>query len=62
MQLLCGDSNKTEPVSLCCTNKFPLMERLSEKYLKKLIGKSDIAEALKRLDRLIQEEARMADA
>jgi len=34
----------------------------SEKYLKKLIGKNDIEDALKRLDRLTQEEARMATA
>ena len=34
----------------------------SEKYLKKLIGKNDIEDALKRLDRLTQEEARMASA
>jgi methyl-accepting chemotaxis protein len=40
----------------------PLIERLSEKYLKKLIGRTDIEDALKRLDRLTQEEARMAAA
>ena len=44
----------------------PLTERLSEKYLKKLIGnagnKTDIEDALKRLDMLTQEEARMAAA
>jgi hypothetical protein len=33
-----------------------------EKYLKKLIGKKDIEDALKRLDKLTQEEARMAAA
>jgi len=33
-----------------------------EKYLKKLVGKNDIEDALKRLDRLTQEEARMATA
>ena len=33
-----------------------------EKYLKKLVGKDDIEDALKRLDRLTQEEARMAAA
>ena len=38
------------------------MEPSSEKYLKKLFWKSDIAETLKRLDRLTQVEARMADA
>jgi archaellum component FlaC len=40
----------------------PLTEPFSEKYLKKLIGRSDIEDALKRLDRLTQEEARMAAA
>ncbi|KAF8265080.1 hypothetical protein EI94DRAFT_1702755 [Lactarius quietus] len=34
----------------------------SEKYLKKLIGRKDIEDALSRLDRLTQEEARMAIA
>jgi hypothetical protein len=34
----------------------------SEKYLKKLIGRKDIEDALSRLDRLTQEEARMATA
>ena len=34
----------------------------SEKYLKKLMGKNNIEDALKRLDRLTQEEARMASA
>jgi DNA-binding SARP family transcriptional activator len=52
--------------SLLVTNKFPLIEPFSEKYLKKLmkklIGKNDIKDALKRLDRLTQEEARMASA
>jgi prophage DNA circulation protein len=33
-----------------------------EKYLKKLMGKRNIEDALKRLDRLTQEEARMASA
>ena len=34
----------------------------SEKYLKKLIGKKEMEDALKRLDKLTQEEARMAAA
>ena len=41
---------------------YSLTEPFSEKYLKKLIGKTDIEDALKRLDRLTQEEARMAAA
>ena len=47
--------------SLLCNN-FPLIKPFSEKYLKKLIGKTDVEDALKRLDRLTQEEARMAAA
>jgi hypothetical protein len=43
-----------------------LIEPFSEKYLKKLmkklIGNNEIEDALKRLDRLTQEEARMASA
>jgi hypothetical protein len=35
---------------------------LSEKYLKKLIGKTDIEDALKRLDKLTNEEIRMVTA
>ena len=37
-------------------------ERCVEKYLKKLIGRTEIEDALKRLDKLTQEEARMAAA
>jgi len=39
-----------------------LTKPFSEKYLRKLIGKNDIEDALKKLDRLTQEEARMASA
>jgi hypothetical protein len=43
-----------------------LTEPLSERYLKKLIGNTDnridIEDALKRLDRLTEEEAQMAAA
>ena len=35
---------------------------MSEKYLKKLIGKTDIEDALKRLDKLTNEEVRMVTA
>jgi hypothetical protein len=41
---------------------FLVADRHSEKYLKKLIGRRDIEDALNRLDRLTQEEARMAIA
>ena len=34
----------------------------SEKYFKKLVGKTDIEDALMRLDKLTQEEVRMATA
>ena len=41
---------------------FPLSHRYLEKYLKKLIGRRDIEDALRRLDILTQEEVRMATA
>ena len=37
-------------------------ERLIEKFLRKLAGMADLEDALKKLDRLTQEEARMARA
>jgi prophage DNA circulation protein len=39
-----------------------LTKRCSEKFGKKLIGRTDMEDALKRLDKLTQEEARMATA
>ena len=39
---------------------FPIADRDLEKYLKKLIGRKDIEDALSRLDKLTQEEVRMA--
>jgi hypothetical protein len=39
-----------------------LTERHPEKYVKKLIGKTDLEDALKRLDKLTIEEALMATA
>jgi len=39
-----------------------LIKHCSEKYAKKLIGKTKMEDALKRLDKLTQEEARMAGA
>ena len=45
---------------------FPVADRGSEKYLKKylkkLIGRADIEDALSKLDRLTQEEVKMATA
>ena len=40
----------------------PLTEGCPEKYLKKLIGKTDMEDALKKLDKLTYEDARMAVA
>ena len=37
-------------------------QRRSEKYLKKLMGNTDIEDSMSRLDKLTQEEARMASA
>ena len=37
-----------------------LADGCSEKYLKKLLGRTEIEDALKKLDKLTQEEARMA--
>jgi hypothetical protein len=39
-----------------------LTEIFSGKYLRKLVGRTEIEDALKRLDKLTQEEARMATA
>ena len=64
MELQLKRSDKDGRVSYCCIIVLPLIdsERFSEKYLKKLIGMTDIEDALKRLDMLTQEEARMAAA
>ena len=45
-----------------CTNLVPLTEISSEKYLKRLAGRSDMEGALRRLDKLTQEEGQMAIA
>ena len=39
-----------------------LAKRRAEKFFRKLAGMADLEEALKKLDRLTQEEARMANA
>ena len=39
-----------------------LTQRYSEKYAKKLIGRTDLEDALKRLDKLTYDEAQMATA
>ena len=45
-----------------CANTVSLTERSSEKYLKRLAGRTDMGDALKKLDKMIHEEARMAIA
>jgi hypothetical protein len=47
---------------LILDDTFPVADRDPEKYLKKLVGRRDIEDALIRLDKLTQEEARMATA
>ena len=37
----------------------PVTERCPEKYVKRLISKTEVEDALKKLDKLTQEEARM---
>ena len=39
---------------------FPKIDRRAERYLKKLVGRKDVENALRRLDKLTQEEVRMA--
>ena len=62
LELQLKRSDKDGRVSCCCIIVLPLTERFSEKYLKRLIGRTNIEDGLKRLDRLTQEEARMAAA
>ena len=47
---------------MCSINMTMLTEECSERFLKKLIGRTDIEDGLKRLDKLTQEESRMASA
>ena len=62
MELQLRRSDKDGRVSHCCIIVLPLTQPFSEKYLKKLLGRTDIEDALKRLDRLTQEESQMAAA
>ena len=39
-----------------------MIDRCSEKYVKKLIGRTDLEDALNRLDKLTHEQAQMATA
>jgi hypothetical protein len=47
------------PIRLLCIGS---TDCRSERYLRKLLGKTEIEDALKRLDKLTQDEARMATA
>ena len=50
-------------ISMCfLVDISPQIDLHTEKYLKKLVGRKDIEDALLRLDKLTQEEARMAAA
>ena len=49
-------------MSCSYTNALLLTELSAERYLTRLIGRTDIEDALKRLDKLTNEEARMATA
>ena len=63
MVLLPRRLSKAVRVSDSCTIVLPLAAEIrSEKYLKKLVGRTEIEDALKKLDNLTNEEARMATA
>ena len=49
-------------MSCLCTNTLPLIELSAERFLRKLIRRPDIEYALKRLDKLTNEESRTATA
>jgi hypothetical protein len=55
-------SDREERVSCSFKNAPPLTQLSTERYLNRLIGRSNIEDALKRLDKLTNEEARMATA
>ena len=55
-------SDREERVSSSYRNALRLTELSAERYLTRLIGRTDIEDALKRLDKLTNEEARMATA
>ena len=55
-------SNREERVSCSYRNALRLTELSAERYLTRLSGRTDIEDALKRLDKLTNEEARMATA
>ena len=45
---------------MLCAYTSPLTQYATEKFAKKLLGESEIEAVLQRLDRLTQDEARMA--
>jgi len=49
-------------VSILHSNALQLVEHHSEKHIKKVFGRTDLEDALKRLDKLTHDEARMATA
>ncbi|KAH9968064.1 hypothetical protein BC827DRAFT_1170013 [Russula dissimulans] len=49
-----------EVLSILAIMTTEIKQRRREKYLKKLLGRNDVEDALKRLDKLTQEEAQMA--
>ncbi|KAH9989691.1 hypothetical protein BJV74DRAFT_885148 [Russula compacta] len=51
-----------EVLSILAITTKEITQRRAKKYFKKLLGKNDIEDTLKRLDTLTQEEARMATA
>ena len=52
--------SRASELTLCITSLLADID--SEKYLKKLAGRTDIEDRVKRLDRLTNEQARMANA
>ena len=62
MGLLRRRLDKAGRVSDAYLTVSPLIEKFSGKYLKKLIGRTDLEDALKTLDKLTNEEVRMATA
>jgi hypothetical protein len=54
--------NRISECSNSRTSVPPLTERCSEKYSKKLIGRTDLEDALNRLDKLTHEQAQRATA
>jgi hypothetical protein len=51
---------RAEPVCVSPIDVARISDLYTERYFKKLIGRKDVEDALQRLDKLTQEEARMA--